>query len=42
LLENLNKEWQTISTKLYQQTEGTQNTENNQEETTDVEFEEVK
>tara|TARA_R110002051_G_scaffold318111_1_gene400016 strand:+ start:672 stop:2540 length:1869 start_codon:yes stop_codon:yes gene_type:complete len=42
-LENLNQEWQTISTKMYQETETPEeSTDNKQEETTDVEYEEVK
>ena len=41
-LENLKQEWQTISTKLYQQTEETpKNGDDKQNETTDVEYEEV-
>jgi len=43
-LENLNQEWQTISTKLYEETAtpAEESTDNKQEETTDVEYEEVK
>ena len=42
LIEKLNSTWQEISTKLYQQAETTQPTEDNVDDTTDVEFEEVK
>lgn len=41
-LEKLNETWQSISTKMYQQTEESQNGDDKQEETTDVEYEEVK
>ena len=42
LTEKLNSTWQEISTKLYEQTDATQPTEDNSNEATDVEFEEVK
>ena len=41
-LKNLNEEWQSISTKIYEQTEETPTSDDNQEKTTDVEYEEVK
>ncbi len=41
-LEELNEEWQSISTKIYQQTEETESSDNSEEQTTDVEYEEVK
>ena len=41
-LEKLNEEWQSISTKLYQETEESPKTEDNEEQATDVEYEEVK
>jgi len=41
-LEKLNEEWQSISTKLYQETEESPTGEDNQEQSTDVEYEEVK
>ena len=43
LMETLNNTWQQISTKLYEQTNAEQPTnEDTSEEVTDVEFEEVK
>ena len=42
LTEKLNSTWQEISAKLYQQTEESEPTQPNNDETTDVEFEEVK
>ena len=42
LTEKLNSTWQEISTKLYQDSENEQPTEDNVDDTTDVEFEEVK
>ena len=41
-LEKLNEEWQTISTKMYEQTNETSVDDDNQEQPTDVEYEEVK
>ena len=41
-LKNLNEEWQSISTKMYQQTEQPSEGTDKEEETTDVEYEEVK
>ena len=41
LTEKLNSTWQEISTKLYEETEATEPTENKADEATDVEFEEV-
>ncbi len=41
-LEKLNEEWQSITTKMYQQTEEPPTSEDNEEQTTDVEYEEVK
>ena len=41
-LKNLNEEWQSISTKMYQQTEQSSEGADKEEETTDVEYEEVK
>ena len=41
-LEKLNEEWQSISTKMYQQTEEPPTSEDNEEQATDVEYEEVK
>ena len=42
LTEKLNSTWQEISTKLYEDTNTAQPTEDNSNEATDVEFEEVK
>ena len=42
LTEKLNSTWQEISTKLYQESENVQATEDNVDDATDVEFEEVK
>ena len=42
LTEKLNSTWQELSTKLYQEAETAEPTENNPNEATDVEFEEVK
>ena len=42
LMEKLNSTWQEISTKMYQESENAQPTEDNVDDTTDVEFEEVK
>ncbi|HAI41978.1 MAG TPA: molecular chaperone DnaK, partial [Maribacter sp.] len=42
LTEKLNSTWQEISAKLYQQTEESEPTQPKNDETTDVEFEEVK
>jgi molecular chaperone DnaK len=41
-LKTLNEEWQSISTKMYQQTEQPSEVTDNEDETTDVEYEEVK
>lgn len=41
-IDNLNQEWQTISTKMYEETDTQTETDDKQEETTDVEYEEVK
>ena len=41
-LEKLNEEWQSITTKIYQQTEEPVTSEDNEEQATDVEYEEVK
>ena len=41
-LEKLNETWQSISTKMYQQTEESQESDDKQEETTDVEYQDVK
>ena len=42
LTEKLNSTWQELSTKLYQEAETAEPTQNNPNEATDVEFEEVK
>ena len=42
LTEKLNSTWQEISTKMYQESEAAQPTEDKADDTTDVEFEEVK